>query len=267
MRLPDDDSLELPDDDSSAIDRSEHPAPDDATVLALLPGWARRGDSLVRSAVVRAIRRVAELLWARQVRLLMSAASPRFAEGADLDELGRRRRRPRVLGESDTAYRERLLARSARLTPVAINAALRSLVERPQPAPIALEIDEAGAFCAPVGADWGTPVQSVTSRDWAFDPEDPARIGGVYVVPVSPGPWLLLVVPGWQRETQHVAPVGVDGGASDAWCASVLDADGAFIGPVEDLFDRAFSEIEARRAGGVIVFGIVDPLLSSARLP
>lgn len=267
MRLPDDDSLELPDEDSSAIDRSEHPAPDDATVLAMFPGWARRGDSLVRAAVVRAIRRVAELLWARQVRLLMSAASPRFAAGADLDELGRRRRRPRVLGESDTAYRERLLARSARLTPVEINAALRSLVERPQPAPIALEIDEAGAFCAPVGANWGTPVQSVTARDWAFDPEDPARIGGVYVVPANPGPWLLLVVPGWQRETQHVAPVGVDGGASDAWCASVLDADEVFIGPVEDLFDRAVSEIEARRAGGVIVFGIVDPLLSSARLP
>lgn len=267
MRLPDDDSIELPEDDSSAIDRSEHPAPDDATVLAMLPSWARRGDSTMRDALVRAIRRVAELLWARQVRLLMAAASPRFAEGADLDELGRRRRRPRVLGESDATYRERLLARSARLTPVAINAALRSLVERPQPAPIALEIDEAGAFCAPVGADWGTPVQSVSSREWAVDPEDPSRIGGVYVVPANPGPWLMLVVPGWQRDTQHVAPVGIDGDDSDAWCASVLDVDGVFIGPVEDLFDRAVSELEARRAGGVIVFGIVDPLLISARMP
>ena len=267
MRLPDDDSIELPDDDSYAIDRSAHPAPDDATVLAMLPSWARRGDSVMRDAVVRAIRRVAELLWSRQVFLLMAAASPRFAEGADLDELGRRRRRPRVLRESDAAYRERLLSRSARLTPVAITEALRALVERPQPAPIALEIDEAGAFCAPVGSDWGTPVQSVNARDWAFDPDAPDRIGGVYVVPANPGPWLLLVVPGWQRDTQHVAPVGIDGAESDAWCASVLDTDGVFVGPVEDLFDRAVSEIEARRAGGVIVFGIVDPLLISARMP
>jgi len=267
VRLPETDSLELPDDDSSAIDRSEHPAPDDATVLAMLPGWARRGDSLVRAAVVRAIRRVAELLWARQVRLLMAAASPRFAEREDLDELGRRRRRPRVLGESDTAYRERLLARSARLTPVAITNALRSLVERPQPAPIALEIDEAGAFCAPVGADWGTPLQSVSARDWAFDPEDPPRIGGVYVVPANPGPWLLLVAPGTIAAQGHAAPVGVDSGSEDVALASIADTDGMFVGPTSELFDQAVAEVEARRAGGVIVFGIVDPLLSSARLP
>lgn len=267
MRLPETDSLELPDDDSSAIDRSEHPAPDDATVLAMLPSWARRGESLVRSAVVRAIRRVAELLWARQARLLMAAASPRFAEGADLDELGRRRRRPRVLGESDATYRERLLARSSRLTPVAIAAALRALVERPQPAPIALEIDEAGAFCAPVGGDWGTPVQSVIAREWAFDPETPERIGGVYVVPANPGPWLMLVVPGWERDTNHVGAVGIDQSASDAWCAAVADGDGCFLGPAVDLFDFAVSEVEARRAGGVLVFGIVDPLLNSVRMP
>lgn len=266
MRLPDDDSLELPDDDSSAIDRSEHPAPDDATVLAMLPSWARRGDSAMRSAVVRAIRRVAELLWARQVRLLMAAGSPRFAEGVDLDELGRRRRRPRVLGERDDAYRARLLARSARLTPNAITAALRALVERPQPAPLALEVDEAGAFCAPVGSDWGTPVQSRTAREWAIDPDDPAHIGGVYVVPVNPGPWLLLVVPGWDRDTQHIAAVGVDCDSNDAACAATTDEDGSFVGPAEDLFDRALSELEARRAGGVAVFGIVDPLLISARV-
>lgn len=267
MRLPDDDSLELPEDDSSAIDRSEHPAPDDATVLAMLPSWARRGDSKMRDALVRAIRRVAELLWSRQVRLLMAAASPRFAEGADLDELGRRRRRPRVLGESDTAYRERLLARSARLTPVAISAALRSLVERPQPAPIALEIDEAGAFCAPVGADWGTPVQSVNARDWAFDPETPERIGGVYIVPANPGPWLMLVAPGTIAAQGHVAAVGVDSGDEDVALASILDVDGVFVGSASELFDQAVAEIEARRAGGVIVFGIVDPLLISARMP
>lgn len=267
MRLPDDDSIELPDDDSYAIDRSEHPAPDDATVLAMLPSWARRGDSVMRDAVVRAIRHVAELLWSRQVFLLMAAASPRFAEGADLDELGRRRRRPRVLGESDAAYRERLLSRSARLTPVAITDALRALVERPQPAPIALEIDEAGAFCAPVGADWGTPVQSVDARDWALDPDAPDRIGGVYVVPANPGPWLLLVVPGTITASGYAAEVGVDSGSDDIAVASVSDVDGAFVGPTSELFDQAVAEVEARRAGGVIVFGIVDPLLISARMP
>lgn len=267
MRLPETDSLELPDDDSTAIDRSEHPAPDDATVLAMLPSWARRGDSLVRSAVVRAIRRVAELLWARQVRLLMAAGSPRFAERADLDELGRRRRRPRVLGERDDAYRARLLARSARLTPVAITTALRALVERPQPAPIALEVDEAGAFCAPVGSDWGTPVQSQSARDWAFDPDAPEHIGGVYVVPANPGPWLLLVVPGTIAAFGHASAVGVDSGEEDIAIASTSATDGVFIGPTIELFDQAVAEVEARRAGGVQVFGIVDPLLISARFP
>lgn len=106
---------------------TEQPLRDRDAALALFPLWMRESESAVRDAVADA----AVVAFNRQASRLAAhaaASSPAFATGARLDFVGQGLGIPRAEGETDAAYRARLLASDERATPAAILAAIDAIV-------------------------------------------------------------------------------------------------------------------------------------------
>ncbi len=96
-------------------------------VIALLPEYMREGDVPVRDAI-------ADALLVSAIRYVSDAAAdaartdPAYAEGGDLDLIGRGVL-ARAEGESDDAYRARMLTRSGGATPRSLLAAIDKVLE------------------------------------------------------------------------------------------------------------------------------------------
>jgi hypothetical protein len=283
VRLPTGSTLEL--DETSAdlvIDRTDPVAPSDADVLALLPAWARQADAPIRDAIVAAFRAIANRAWAQVGQILERFASPRFAEGAWLDSLwGELLKRSRTSSETDGEYRARLLGTSEIVSPTAIRTAIDRIVRDGVISPPAfLETATDAMFLAPGDGstvEWGAWWQPRTKRLWAKYGDNPNRTIGAYIVP---GP----TAAGWRAEFFVVLP---GTGTAGEPCMSLgtfdpswpVDPDHDFLAPGdgstvewgaflfeagESLLERVRSDVESRRAAGVVWLGFYDPLLDAA---
>lgn len=156
MILPDDDSLVLPDeDDGPFVIDATIPAWDGtmADLLNLLPAVFRTGSLADRDAVLTMLGTVSNTVWARSSFVLDAQKSPRFAEGAWLDDWGERLGRKRQPTEADPAYRARLLSPPDMITPSAIKAAVDGVVAQFTPLrAIYLEPAVDAAYCQPATA-------------------------------------------------------------------------------------------------------------------
>ena len=235
MILPSDDSIVIdPSDDGPlVIDSSNPPAPNLADTQALLPGWARSGTSAVRDAWLAAWGAVANTIWARTSFTLEAQQSPRFAEGTQLDEWGTRKQLPRTAGETDAAFRARLLfaqdvvspnaiaaAYNAALAPYAATAAIPSSHPALAPDFTATYIEPAtdALFVGSTTAPWQAFVQSSTQRLWANYPDRPIGTKvGAYVVEAIGGQGGTVKTPGIGR-FWIVLPFDAGGDPASAPC-------------------------------------------------
>lgn len=131
MRLPQHNTLTLEEDNEHWVaDGSEPPAIDDDALFALLPEFARRGDSQIRAAYLAVLRKALNYCWAQWGQVLAEQRTPRDAAGVWLDIWGEVLKRTRVIGEEDPQYRERLLTPLDMVTPAAIKRAVLRVAEK-----------------------------------------------------------------------------------------------------------------------------------------
>jgi hypothetical protein len=133
VRLPAENTLELPAENLLCVDATDPPALTRADVASLAPAWVRRGRAALRDTLFRGLATVGLLTWGVFGRVLAASASPRFAEAERLRAWGEMFRRPAITGEADHELRARLLNPPARVTPTAIQEAVRALVEVESP--------------------------------------------------------------------------------------------------------------------------------------
>jgi hypothetical protein len=267
MLLPTDNSVALEqDNDELVLDASDRPAPTLDAMLELLPGWARELSSPVRDGLLAAWRAMGNHLWARIGQLLAAGGSPRCAEGVWLEAWGVEFRRAKVPGESDGQYRARLLNPPDVVSPTAIREAVEAIAsEEGVDEVLFLEPAIDAMFAAPNdNGPWECWLQPATGRLWPTDSTRSSNRYGLYAVPVTARALFWIVLPG---------DPGADASAFAAPndSSTILD----FVGSTSTVFVYAFraadllleriaSEIEARRGGGVVWFGLYDPFLLNA---
>lgn len=146
----------------------------------VLPSWARTGTLAVRDAVLKALGRMAALVWAQSSRALNAQRTARNATGAALAEIGSRKNIARAPGESEASYRARLLAAHDLISPKAVRAAVLDVSQRTGIAVYFQEPHRIGSFVCGDHTSWQTFVSGV-GRWWAQDPtaDVSERAGGV----------------------------------------------------------------------------------------
>lgn len=188
MILPPDNSLFLPaGNDQLILDVTDRPAPTLDDVIALLPEWAQQIESELRDAVMGMVGDLANFQWARFGQAIARHQSPLFADGQWLDYWGKLLRRPRVANEDGGSYRARLLSVPDRISPNAIQRAVRADVTAVGGTPPAFEEPAAdGPFISRVSpqSPWSAWIQPSNGRLWATYPDNvTCRTPGAYIVP------------------------------------------------------------------------------------
>lgn len=275
MRIPADDSLVLPDsDDGELVADPTAPAWDgtSADLLGLLPGVFRSGTQIDRDAVLAMLGDVSNEEWARFAHVLEAQQSPRFADGEWLDWWGDQLGRKRQPGETETAFRARLLSPPAVITPAAIKGAVDSIVATfTDSKAIYLEPAIDAAFCAPLGSTWNAFAQSETKRLLSDYPDAAYTNPPSYTTPITTGGLFWIVLPansgdhdrapfasplsgGFTNDWQFVAPVS----PTPSWGYGYSSAATASLG------ELIISEVERRIAAGTAYAIYFDPLLFTA---
>ena len=270
MILPETNTITLAEtNDELVVDRSDRPYPLIDDLAKLLPAWMRDKRTDVTNAMLLAWGAMCLYAWAKYGQTTLALVSPRFAAGAWLDEWGNWYKRPRQPGESDGQFRARLLTPPQVVTPSAIRTAIDAIVAEYTPQKAAyLEPAEDAMFCKPLalGWSWACFVQPSNQRLWGHDPLAPHRTWGAYTTPKTPLPRLWIVLPGIGRgigSSAYAAPP--NNALSSSYCTAVASNAFAyaFAGGIS-LIDKVFSEIQARRASGVLALVFHDPLVGSA---
>jgi len=280
MKLPSDNSITLPALNQSTLvaDATDPPVPFAlADLLRYLPEWARAGDAQVRDAMALAYAEMARLAWAQFSRRLNSQRTARHAAGPWLSEHGAELHIQRAPGESEPAYRERLLAGLDRITPAAIIAAVDGLAI-PEIAPLRPFYQEPANDGFFLGYTDGSGDQI---GDWSCFWQDLTQIYLGWDT-VAPDPW---IVRGIYYEAapsngifgaffRVILPVDTDPDADGVFLTaafdeftfftSALDEFNFYQRPVDPLTGRIISAVESRRLAGVRWELVIDPLLSSA---
>jgi len=298
MLLPDDNSITLADhNDQFVADGSAMPAPTIDEVRGLLPESARRGDDTpMRAGVLGAWRASTNLMWARAGLVLNAQRTPRHASGSMLDAFAPIYGRRRAPGEQDPAYRQRLLTAVDMVTPVAIKAAVDALVAQFTPLKATYQEPLLGAamFMGPatvadppkpnasnvsnVVPPWQAFIQPAVGRLWAHYPDNPGAKTGAYLVPVGGGRiWVTLPgLPGDATTAPHTMPAnlratwytsvdfiqgitGQSGPNQSVIAGSPLRYEGFIPQSATSLLDAVCSEIEQRKADGVVAGILYDP--------
>lgn len=239
MRLPDEPiTLSEVGEGFLVADETEPPVPWTLDELRqYLPGWARAGDAALRDAMLQALAAMARMAWAAFSRLLLAQQSPRYAAGKALAEHGRLRQIARQPGESEGAYRWRLLRTIAIITPAAIKGAVDPLVAALLAPLRAIYIEPAVDAAFVSAADdvpWMAWVQGegADARLWADYPDrQPGTTAGAYVVPVVMTPLFWIGLP--------MADADPRGDALAALIISEVEARRMFGVPWDLFFDAA----------------------------
>jgi hypothetical protein len=236
MLLPANNSLVLADDNEHWVaDGSEPPAIDDDALLALLPAFARRGDSEVRAAYLAALRKAFNFCWAQWGQVLAAQKTPRYAWGPWLEVWGELLKRTRVVGEEDPQYRERLLTPIDMVTPAALKSAIFAIADRVSLIdPLIVEPAEAMMYFSDDAGTlpWQDYWQPDNTRIWRTLADGTPVVGkGAYI--------------------------GPDTEAATFWVVLAEDpqTDGSY------LSDQIISEVEQRRAAGVSWMLFIDPAM------
>jgi len=298
MLLPDDNSITLADhNDLFVADGSAMPAPTLDEVRGLLPESDRRGDDTpMRAGVLGAWRASANMMWARSGLILNAQRTPRHASGPMLDAFAPIFGRRRAPAETDPVYRQRLLTAVDMVTPVAIKAAVDALVaqftplkatyQEPLlgaamvmgPATVSDPVKPNASVVSNVVPPWQAFIQPSVGRLWAHYPDTPGAKTGAYLVPVGGGRiWVTLPgLPGDATTAPHVLPAslratwytsvdfiqgitGQSGPNQTVTAGSPLKYEGFIPQSATSLLDAVCSEIEQRKADGVVAGILYDP--------
>ena len=270
MRLPAENLLRLPAENLLVLDATDPPAVVGEDVAALAPAWVRRGRSRLRDAVFGALAATSLFTWGALGRALAASTSPRFAGGLRLRAWATTFRRPAITGEAEYELRERLLNPPARVTPEAIQQAVRALVLAETPtAPNFIEPAEDMYFVPSATSPWCCFVQPVAGRLWGYDPERPDARWGTHwhSARLLPEFWVVLQgdVSG-DAEGLFLLPASTTpGSAEDAETdyigpASPSSFSWGYIPPARDSLEaRVEREVETRRMFGVLWALLIDP--------
>lgn len=275
MRLPPDNRLTLTLDDPFVLDGADASALTDDDVLALLPAWVRRANSRVRDALIRQARRYWQWVHNRNGFVLNALRTPRHASGQRLDAHGKRKRRPRAPGESDAAYRERLLSQPEVITPNAIRGAARAIVRAERAVdPVVIEAATEGVFAGTTTSPWIAFAQHRGSAPlWGLYPDNVITTVGAWLPTVqqSLGPAFVVLLEGAVNSGVDIMFVMTADADPDLFAASshVGDASApvawAFMPSAErPLEQRVIADIESRRGGGVVWVLFIVPNLGGA---
>jgi len=273
--LASDDSIVLPDSDDGALVIDATPLLWDGTtsdLLSLLPGAFRGGEQIDRDAVLQMIGALSNEEWARVAFVLEAQQSPRFADGPWLDWWGDILGRRRQPGETEAAYRARLLVAFATITPDAIKGAVDAIVATLSKSKAIYEepaID--AAFCGTVDCAWQSFTQPANRRLLSNYPGAANASPPSYAVPVTTGGLFWIILPadsaGYDR-VPFASPLS--GGFTDDWqfvapaTSPPTWAYGYTAPATSSLGDLIISEVERRIASGTAYFILFDPLIANA---
>lgn len=207
MKLPATNAIQLPDNNKDwiCISDDDPPAPtwDAERMRDFLPGYVRDAENPVQAAVLKALGMIANRCWAEEERILGAQQTPRKAGGLMLEEWGAERGIARISGESDGAYRARLLEEVQGITPSAIRAAVLAVLNPFFAPKTAVFVEPQRDFAFRASASWAPTAPhcfrqsraSAHGRIWANGRRTGLRTAGAYRISASAPPQLWVFIP------------------------------------------------------------------------